>query len=279
MQRTGTQLLIAQWPAIERRGRIVDRPSPPLRIYHTSDLHDRRGFASRLRALRAEAPGLLFDSGDSLRGSQTVYYRNEPIVAEIDAAGYDAQAIGNREFHYIFRLLGARARRMRHPLLCANLSDTRRRPLPFDAERDFVCQGRRVRVFALLVPQYRERSFWERVLRVALLRSGRDGARYRGAHAARHAARSVVASGIAGRPPLARAVPQLGLILGGHSHDTLGAPEVVDGVPIVHAGPYGRYVSRTEFEYGPDGAAAPGALCFGASAPRPTGGRRVIAAA
>ena len=84
----------------------------------------------RLRALRAERPGLLFDCGDSLRGSQTVYHRDEPIVAEIDAAGYDAQAIGNREFHYLFPLLRARASRMHHPLVCTNLLDTKGRELP-----------------------------------------------------------------------------------------------------------------------------------------------------
>jgi hypothetical protein len=64
-----------------------------IRIYHTSDLHDRRGIVPRLRELRAQRPGLLFDCGDSLRGSQTVYHRSEPIVSEIDAAGYDAQAV------------------------------------------------------------------------------------------------------------------------------------------------------------------------------------------
>jgi len=48
---------------------------------------------------------------------------------------------------------------------------------------------------------------------------------------------------------LARAVPRLDLILGGHSHDTLAAPEYVEGVPIVHAGPYGEYVSRSEFSF------------------------------
>ncbi|GAC1530734.1 MAG: hypothetical protein NVS2B8_18920 [Vulcanimicrobiaceae bacterium] len=53
---------------------------------------------------------------------------------------------------------------------------------------------------------------------------------------------------------LAAAVPRLDLVLGGHSHDTLPAPEVVAGVPIVHAGPYGAFVSRTELAAG----AAPG---------------------
>ncbi len=47
---------------------------------------------------------------------------------------------------------------------------------------------------------------------------------------------------------LAAAVPRLDLILGGHSHDTLHAPEYAGGVPIIHAGPYGAFVSRTELE-------------------------------
>ena len=53
----------------------------PLTVYHTSDLHDRRGIVPRLIALRAERPGLLFDCGDSLRGSQTLYRASEPIIA------------------------------------------------------------------------------------------------------------------------------------------------------------------------------------------------------
>jgi 2',3'-cyclic-nucleotide 2'-phosphodiesterase (5'-nucleotidase family) len=43
-------------------------------------------------------------------------------------------------------------------------------------------------------------------------------------------------------------VPRIDLLLGGHSHDTLQQPEVVNGVPIVHAGPYGRFVSCTDLE-------------------------------
>ncbi len=224
-----------------------------LRIYHTSDLHDHGGFAPRLHALREQKPGLLFDCGDSLRGSQTIYYRNEPIVAELDRAGYDAQALGNREFHYVFRLLAARARRMRHPLVCTNLVDVRKRPLPFAAHVDFVRDGWTVRVFALLVPQYAENSVWERAL----------GWRFRDPlQTAREIADStpgdtlLVALSHLGLPAdrnLARAVPRLDLILGGHSHDTLSEPERVEGVPIVHAGPYGRYVSRTELRRGTAG--------------------------
>ncbi len=216
-----------------------------LTLYHTSDLHDRRGFVPRLRELRAERPGLLFDCGDSLRGSQTVYRKNEPIIAEIDAAGYDAQGIGNREFHYLFALLAARARRMHHPLVCSNLVDTRGRPLPFVPEVTFARDGWKLRVFSLLVVQYPEGSPWERVL----------GWRFRDPleTAVEIAATTppdttlVVLShlGLRMDRELARAVPRLDLILGGHSHDTLAAPDTSFGVPIVHAGPYGAFVSRT----------------------------------
>ncbi len=226
-----------------------------LRLWHTSDLHNHVGFAPRLRALRAAEPGLAFDCGDSLHGSQTVYYKNEPIIAEIDAAGYDAQGMGNREFNYLFGLVAARARKMRHPLLCSNLVDVRERPLPFVPELTIERDGWKLRVFSLLVVQYPHGSPWEKLL----------GWRFHDplAVAKRFAETTpddttlVVLSHVGLRMDriLAREIPRLDLILGGHSHDTLFAPEMVGRVPIVHAGPYGEYVSRTELERGEDGRA------------------------
>jgi 2',3'-cyclic-nucleotide 2'-phosphodiesterase (5'-nucleotidase family) len=219
-----------------------------LRVYHTSDLHDRRGIAPRLRELRAAEPGLLFDSGDSLRGSQTVFQRSEPIVAELDAAGYDAQGIGNREFHYLFPLLAARRRMMRHPLICSNLVDLRGRPLPFVRDLWFERAGRPLRVFALLVVQYREGAPWERLFGWRF----RDPTEVAGEIAAETPDGVVLIAlshlGLPADRRLAAAVPRLDLVLGGHSHDCLFAPEYVGSVPIVHAGAFGRYVSRTELD-------------------------------
>ena len=219
-----------------------------LRIYHTSDLHDRRGFAPRLHELRAAAPGLLFDCGDSLRGSQTLYFRREPIVAEIDAAGYDAQGIGNREFHYLYSLLAARARAMRHPLVCSNLIDTRTRPLPFLQSLALERDGWRIRLFALLVVQYPAGSPWERVFGWRFLDPFATARRVAAGTAPGETLIVLSHLGLRDDRRLAREVPRLDLILGGHSHDTLPAPDVVGGVPIVHAGPFGRYVSCTELE-------------------------------
>jgi 2',3'-cyclic-nucleotide 2'-phosphodiesterase (5'-nucleotidase family) len=223
-----------------------------IRIYHTSDLHDRRGIVQRLRELRERRPGLLFDCGDSLRGSQTVYHRNEPIVGELDAAGYDAQAIGNREFHYLFPLLRARIATMRHPIVCTNLVDTKGRPLPFVPSLVLDCEATRVHVLGLLVMQYPVGSPWDRVFGWRFLDPWDAVEPY-----ARQVPESdllVVLShvGLTLDRKLAQRVPRIDLLLGGHSHDTLPEPEYAGGVPIVHAGPYGRYVSRSELAYDAD---------------------------
>jgi 5'-nucleotidase len=226
-----------------------------MRLYHTSDMHNHRGFAPRLRALRDEKPGLLFDSGDSLRGSQTMYYRNEPIIAEIDEAGYDAQAIGNREFSYAYPLLRARARKMQHPLVCTNLLDTKERELPFlrsmtlrQAQGDSG-DGVTIHVLGLLIMQYPVGSFYERVFGWRFLDPWDAVAPY--AQRMPEGDMLLVLShlGLSLDRKLAQRVPRIDLILGGHSHDTLFAPEFVDSVPIVHAGPYAQYVSRTELTY------------------------------
>ena len=219
-----------------------------MRIYHTSDLHDRRGFAPKLRELRAAEPGLLFDCGDSLRGSQTVFHRSEPVISEIDEAGYDAQGMGNREFHYLFGCVRSRAAKMRHPLICSNLIDQRNRPLPFVRSLVIESDGTRVHLVSVLIRQYPLGSPWERVFGWSFLDPATTVGDY--ARAIPDGEPLIVLShiGLALDRKLAAAVPRITLLLGGHSHDTLPEPLLVNGVPIVHAGPYGRFVSKTELQ-------------------------------
>ena len=224
-----------------------------IRIYHTSDLHDRRGIVAPLRKLRDARPGLLFDCGDSLRGSQSVFHRSEPIVREMDEAGYDAQAIGNREFHYLFPLLRARARSMHHPLVCTNLRDTKGRALPFVPSLRFDADSNgsavRVHVLGLLIMQYPVGSAWERVFGWRFLDPREAIAPYLDEVADGDLLVVLSHLGLSLDRKLAAGVPRIDLLLGGHSHDTLVQPFYAGEVPIVHAGPYGRFASRSELEY------------------------------
>ena len=219
-----------------------------MRIYHTSDLHDHRGIAAPLNELRAREPGLLFDCGDSLRGSQTIYHRREPMIDDIDAAHYDAQAIGNREFHYLYGCLRARAAQMRHPLVCTNVVDTKNRDLPFVRSLQIDRDGVRVHVLGLLIMQYPIGSAWERVFGWRFLDPASVIREF--SERVEEDEMLVVLShlGLSLDRKLAAAVPRIDLLLGGHSHDTLAEPEYAGGVPIVHAGPYGKYVSRTQLD-------------------------------
>lgn len=228
-----------------------------LRIYHTSDLHDHRGFAPRLQALRRERPGLLFDCGDSLRGSQTVYHRTEPIVDELAQAGYDAQSIGNREFHYLPALLRARARKMKYPLVCTNLRDRDGRELPFARSLRFTVPDGAdafytVHVLGLLIVQYPGGSPWERVFGWRFTDPWDAVAPYAAQVPPGDALVVLSHLGLSLDEKLARRVPRIDLLLGGHSHDTLAQPRYAGDVPIVHAGPYGKFVSRSELAYVPE---------------------------
>src|ERR1700680_1565936 len=134
-----------------------------LTVWFTADVHDRRGFGECLRAL-VGPDELLVDCGDSLRGSSTVYRSDEGVAEEFARAPYRAQAVGNREFHYVHRWFAARARALPMPMLCTNLEDLRgRTPAPFAPELTVIVAGLRVRLLAVLVPQYRTGSGWERV--------------------------------------------------------------------------------------------------------------------
>ena len=238
--------------AVCRRAGARSARQPMMRIYHTSDLHDQRGFAPRLRALRDGAAGPALRLRRLAARQSDDVLRREPIIDEIDAAGYDAQAIGNREFHYLFSAAArARAREMQHPLVCTNLRDTK---------------GARAAVLAVVRFTMRSRRRRGTRPRAGLADHAVSGTAAVGAHLRLALSRSVGC----GRAVCVDTVPDgemlivlshVGLALdrelaaarAAHRSDSRRTQpryalraRVVDGVPIVHAGPYGQFVSRTE---------------------------------
>ncbi|HZW73516.1 MAG TPA: hypothetical protein VFF43_08200, partial [Caldimonas sp.] len=129
------------------------------------------------------------------------------------------------------------------------LIDLRERPPAFSRSLVIEAGGLRVRVLALLVPQYRTGSGWERIF----------GWRFLAPDVALH---EVLASstdivdatlllshlGLDADRALAPRFTELAAIVGGHSHDTLAHPEIVAGVPIVQSGPFARYAGRLELD-------------------------------
>ncbi|HEV2908317.1 MAG TPA: hypothetical protein VGX02_03510, partial [Candidatus Eremiobacteraceae bacterium] len=142
----------------------------------------------------------------------------------------------------------ARAKAMPMPMICSNLLDLRDRTPPYRRSLVVEADGARVRLLALLAPQYRTGSGWETVF----------GWRFLSVQAAMDELLApddgtdvtIVLShlGLDADRELARAYPGIGAIIGGHSHRTLRDPEIVAGVPIAHAGAYAENAGRLELE-------------------------------
>ncbi|MBV8081572.1 MAG: metallophosphoesterase [Candidatus Eremiobacteraeota bacterium] len=221
--------------------------SASLVVYHTADVHGRRGFG-RLLAQVVEPGALLVDCGDSLLGSSTVYRRVEPVVREFAAAPYRAQAVGNREFHYVHAWFAARARALPMPMICSNLLDLRDRAAPFKRSLVVDAGGVRVRLLALLAPQYRTGSGWEAVFGWRFLSVEAAMDEMLGTRESADVTLVLSHLGLPGDRELAHAYPDIGAIIGGHSHITLADPEIVAGVPIVHAGAHASNAGRLELD-------------------------------
>jgi 2',3'-cyclic-nucleotide 2'-phosphodiesterase (5'-nucleotidase family) len=225
-------------------------------ILHTNDLHGRltEEKAERLRTLKAAAGRctLLLDAGDAVSsGNVTFHLGGEAALATMSDAGYDAMVVGNREFHFTQAGFAAKTSLARFPVLCANVrarSDAVDLPVRPSVLRTMP-SGLRVGLFGLTVPMITERMLVRKVSAyvfdnpldvaarlVPLLRGDCD--------------LLVCLShlGIAQDRRLAAAVPEIDLIVGGHTHATLERGETESGTLIVQAAAHAKLVGRVEVE-------------------------------
>jgi 2',3'-cyclic-nucleotide 2'-phosphodiesterase (5'-nucleotidase family) len=214
-------------------------------LIHTADRHGRlrADQAQRLGDLKRERGALLLDAGDALCAPNLFAFPwPEPVIARMNAAGYDALCVGNREYALTRRGLVAKLGGLACPVLSANLLP-RREPLPCLQRWTVLtaADGTRVGVFGLSQPIIEPGSFWER----------HAAARY-------VPPESVVPEAIAALRPqvdllvvlthygdrpeaaLAAAHPELDLILAGHWHAAEPSLETVGAVTISRTFPHGR---------------------------------------
>ena len=150
---------------VRRRARASAGSARDPHLSHVGSARPPRHRRRAARAARRSSPGLLFDCGDSLRGSQTVYHRDEPIVAR-DRCGRLRRA-GDRQPRVPLSLsAAARARGTHAP--SARLHEPARHQGPRRCRsspslRVRSANGVRIHVLGLLIMQYPAGSPWERV--------------------------------------------------------------------------------------------------------------------
>ena len=235
-----------------------------LTILHTNDFHNHLS-ASQAAFIKTEKAKrdnvLLLDSGDAISaGNVGVRPGGEPILTLMSETGYDAMTLGNREFHVADTLLRLKIGKADFPVLCANLRwrDDHGETLPtVPSFETTLPNGLRVGVFGLTVPMVTPRMTARLVSafvfddpvsvahnQIARLRPNVD------------ALIALTHIGLREDERLAAACPELDLIIGGHSHNKLHEPNVVNGVPIVQAGWFGHFLGETILTWN-DGAKRP----------------------
>lgn len=225
-------------------------------LLHTNDMHARGTVFPYLEAHPREAGSLLVDAGDAIRGSNTMFYWREPMLEHMSRVGYDAMALGNREFHYARGVFARRVRQAAFPLLCANVTDLRHH-INHGFRRTHVREVAGIRVgFVGVTPvQYPDDSLWRPLF----------GFRFSPpAEAISCLVRDlrprvdlvILLSHLGYKADcrLAAEVEGLDVIVGGHSHTVLEEPHRVGSTAIVQAGSHGRFLGRMRLRVGADGS-------------------------
>jgi 2',3'-cyclic-nucleotide 2'-phosphodiesterase (5'-nucleotidase family) len=244
-----------------------------LLIVHTNDLEgafdpcscitDPAGGASRrataLRQLRAEHPSLLIvDAGDALFGtpvSDATY--GEGQVAVMNALGYDAAALGDRDFRYGLDVLLKAIRQAKFPFLSANVvwADS---GAPITQASTLVQVGNlKVAVLGLTSPSVQGLVKADPTMSQKLrLLNPVETAKRLVPDLARHADAVIVLShlGSARDKELARDVSGITAIIGGHDRKMVSPPEMLErGVPRAEMGYQGDYLGVLNVKVGEGG--------------------------
>lgn len=234
-----------------------------LTLLHTNDPHGRvylpgkpqglAKLATLIRPIRAAMPNtLLLDAGDLIHGTpQEKTFEGRPMIAAMNALGYDAATAGNHEFDFGQRITRQAFGMARFPMLSANVLDTQS-GAPWGGLKPYIMrelQGVRVAIFGLTTPGTVGIQ-WPRTLQGIRFASPIDTARALVPRLRREERADVVVflSHLGFEPDreLAEAVPDIDIILGGHSHTRLEKQVWIGRTLIMQTGAHGQALGRAD---------------------------------
>jgi 5'-nucleotidase / UDP-sugar diphosphatase len=223
-------------PAIEK---TIDETIPVSGAAHLAVL---------VAAERAKNPQgtLLLSAGDMFQGTPiSNVFRGAPGIAVMNALHFDAMAIGNHEFDWSLDTLRELRTSASFPFLSANIEKETGGPI--EGVKPFVIldrKGLKIAVIGLTTEEvaYTTKPDYVKSLRVLEPEKVLPGLI---ADAKRQGAQLIIVLshiGLDADKAIARAVPGIDLIVGGHSHTAVTAPVLVGATMIVQAGCYGYYL-------------------------------------
>jgi 2',3'-cyclic-nucleotide 2'-phosphodiesterase (5'-nucleotidase family) len=215
-------------------------------IYHTNDIHNQGRVLSYFSHVKKDESTLILDAGDALKGSNTLFYLNEPILKEMSLAGYDAMTMGNREFNYIRKVIEIRKNQVSFPILCANIIDLKDKVNHcFTKYMIKDVNGMKIGIFGLTVVQYPDNSLWLPVFKFRFLDPLKTSETIISELRDKVDILILLSHlGINRDKEIAAQTEGIDFIVGGHSHTLLEVPLRVNNTRIIQAGSHGKYVGK-----------------------------------
>ena len=230
-----------------------------LHIFHTNDFHGKltddkaARLKSETRRLAADEPYLLLDAGDAIAAGNLGFNPlGEPVLSRMSALGYDAMTMGNRETHPSLAIVRTKLSKASFPVLCGNgYAKNPSGNVPFVSFVLLERGEKKIGIFGVTVPmatpKKMDAALWDNLFELPLETAKRLAAELRPRCDVLIALTHLW---IAQDRKLAEAVPELDLLITGHSHIVLEQPKRVNGVPLVQAGSHARHFGHVIFEDG-----------------------------
>ena len=241
-------------------------------ILHTNDTHSQiepftykadtnvGGFLRREAVIREtreqNANVLLFDAGDFSQGTPYFnFFKGYVEVKLMNAMGYDAVTLGNHEFDNGCHALGKRLRKAKFQVLCANyeFKDKLLRKVvkPYAVME---CGGLKVGVFGLLVdvaplvsPDVSaELQYLDPVV---CARNCVEALKKQGCQLIICLSHLGIDESMMNDFTLAKSVPDIDIIIGGHSHIEMQEPRVIGKTRIYQMTSKGKCIGRISLQY------------------------------
>ncbi len=253
-----------------------------LTLLHTNDIHGHFDQMPRLATLIARERSLarnegrhvlLFDAGDSSERSvwESSITKGRANFFMLEAMGYDASTVGNGEtFQWGLGALAKLVESVHFPVLAANLfaKDSNQPPVPgLKSHAIFEIEKLKIAVVGItvdeqsaytrfgyrsefaadvlrdLIPQLRAQDAQMIILLSHLGFGYQTDEEYE-----KHHPKDTPRARILGDRQIAKAVPGIDVIVGGHSHTLLNEMRRVGDTVIVQAGDYGKFLGRLDLE-------------------------------
>jgi len=239
--------------------RAIAAVGAPLTVLYTNDLHLRfarlDSLEHRIEEVRAEADSvLLVDAGDAwhdFRRPLTAVWGADEMVSWMNQVGYDAMALGNHDLYWGALRLAVLARAADFPILCANAKQVGSARVPFVASTRVLTTATPVLVIGLITEEFLPYPAYPGLRLVGPAGAVREEIRHRATDA--DLILVLAHLPVADAADLARAVPEIDLLVSGHSHETTFEPLRIGQTWIVQSGAFGAYLGKLVLDVDPHG--------------------------